>query len=142
MKRIFSVILMLCMLSTFCGSALATDAGFFASPTLSRYTAQLSKGTSKGKITVSYRVVASAPSRVTSIGVSSIKIYKSDGTYVTTISGTTSNGLVLKNTSTHTGTYTYSGVSGTSYYAHVTVFATAGGITSSGTVKTNTVTAP
>lgn len=142
MKRIFSVILMLCMLATFCGSALAADTGVFASPTLSRYTAQLSKGTSKGKITVSYRVVASAPSSITSIGVSSIKIYKADGTYVTTISGTTSNGLVLKNASAHAGTYTYSGVSGTSYYAQVTMFATAGGVTGSGTVKTNTVTAP
>ena len=140
MKRICAFSLMLCLLFTCCGTALAADAGTCSNPTLSTYAAQLAKGSSKGKVIIKYTIIASKIA--SSIGVSSIKIYKSDGTYVTTISGTTSNGLVLKNTSTHTGTYTYSGVSGTSYYAHVTVFATAGGITSSGTVKTNTVTAP
>lgn len=142
MKRIFSTILMFCLLFSFCGSALAADAEVFSSPTLSRYTAQLSRGSSSGKITISYRVGASASTTITSIGVSSIKIYKANGTYVTTITGTTSNGLVGRNASSHSGTYTYSGVSGTSYYAKVTMFATAGGINDSGTVKTNTVTAP
>ncbi len=141
MKRIFSVILMFSLVLTFCGSALAADIELLSSPTLSRYTAQLSQGSS-GKISISYRVSASAPTTISSIGVSSIKIYKANGTYVTTISGTTANGLVVRNASSHSGMYTYSGVSGTSYYAQVTVFATAGGITSSRTVKTNTVTAP
>lgn len=89
---------------------------------------------------IRYQLTASK--MASSIGVSSIKIYKSDGTYITTITGTTANKLIANNKTTYSNTYTYSGVSGTSYYAKVTMFATAGGVTSSGTVKTNTVTAP
>lgn len=142
MKRIFSIILMFSLFFMFSTHALASDAGVFSNPTLSRYTAQLSRGPSKGKITVFYRVSANAPTAINSIGVSSIKIYKANGVYVTTISGTTSNGLVARNVTSHSGTYSYTGVSGTSYYAQVTMFATAGGTTGNGTVKTNMITAP
>ena len=54
----------------------------------------------------------------------------------------TSNGLVRSNASRHRSTYTYTGTSGTSYYAEVTVFAKIGSDYDSRTVTTATVKAP
>ncbi len=140
MKRVLAPFLLICLLFTCCSSVLAADIDVQSNPTLSLYDAKLAKGSSAGKIVIRYQLTASK--MASSIGVSSIKIYKSDGTYITTITGTTANKLIANNKTTYSNTYTYSGVSGTSYYAKVTMFATAGGVTSSGTVKTNTVTAP
>lgn len=140
MKRILTPLLLVCLLFTCCGSALAVDAGVQSNPTLSFYDAKLAAGTTKGKILIRYQLIASKSA--SSIGVSSIKIYKADDTYVTTITGTTANKLIASNKMAYSNTYIYSGVSGTSYYAKVTLFATAGGSTASVTVKTNTLTAP
>ena len=50
--------------------------------------------------------------------------------------------LVRSNASRHRSTYTYTGTSGTSYYAEVTVFAKIGSDYDSRTVTTATVKAP
>lgn len=71
------------------------------------------------------------------IGVASIVIYKSDGSYVTTIKGSTANGLISFNTDRKNGSYTYKGTSGVSYYAVVTITATAGSETDNKTITTN-----
>ena len=125
------------------GSADAVDLGDIdprASRTLSEYNAGLRAGSSSGEIRISYDV--SATNIANSIGVLSIAVYKSDGSYVATITGTTGNGLVINSGSTHDGVYTYKGVSGVSYYTKVTVFATIGSTTDSRTVTTSTVKAP
>lgn len=140
MRRFLSCILAVSLLFACCGSALAADVEPLASTTISKYSAALSPGSSSGQITISYSV--SALSSASSIGVSSIKIYKSNGTQVTTITGTKSNGLMTSGTNKKIGTYTYSGVSGTSYYAVVTLTATVSGVTDSKPVTTNTTTAP
>lgn len=111
-----------------------------ASPTLSSYGVVLTKGSSGGKVIITYDVLANSVAE--SLGVSSIVIYKSSGDYVTTIYPTTLNGLKTSNAMWHRSSYTYSGTSGVSYYAMVTVFATINGVTDSRTVKTNTVAAP
>ena len=74
-----------------------------------------------GKIKITGRETASGV--MTSLGVSVIRIYKSDGTFVTRIYGSTANGLIRENASTFSGSYTYQGVAGTSYYAIVTFVA-------------------
>lgn len=140
MKRFFSCILVLSLLFACCGSALAADVEPLASPTITKYTASLSSGNNSGQVKFFYNVSSSASA--SSIGVSTIKIYKSNGTYVTTITGTTSNGLIASGTNKKVGSYSYSGVSGTSYYAIVTFTATVNGVTDSKTVTTNTATAP
>lgn len=111
-----------------------------ASPTLNAYSVIITKGSSTGKIVITYDVAANTIAD--SVGVSSMKIYKSDGSYVTTIYATSLNGFTTSGSGSHRNSYTYTGTSGTSYYAEVTVFATIKGVTDSRTVTTNTVKAP
>jgi hypothetical protein len=111
-----------------------------ASLTLSFYNAELVAGDSKGVISVDYDVQSSKMASF--IGVESIKIYKADGSYVTTITGTTSNGLVESNSDICKSFYDYKLTSGVSYYAKVKVFATVGSEYDSRTITTSTVKAP
>jgi hypothetical protein len=132
LKRIFTSILALTMIITLsCGASATFDMPTsMASLTLSDYNVGLKAGTISGEIRISYTVTASKPAD--SVGVSSIVIYKADGSYVTTITGTTGNGLILNSDVGHAGTYSYKGTSGVSYYAVVTVFAKVGTISDSG----------
>lgn len=141
MKRTFTFALALTMVLTcFCGAALAATLSPRASLTLSSYEVMLKAGSKSGEIRINYDVTASK--LADSLGVSSIEIYKSNGSYVTTITGSTSNGLICNNDVSHMGVYSYIGTSGVSYYAKVTVFATVGSVSDSRTVTTSTVKAP
>ena len=111
-----------------------------ASITLSGYSATMKAGTTSGELRISYQVNSNMVA--TKLGVSSIKIYKSNGTYVTTISGSTTNGLIRTSSNTHRGTYSYSGTPGTSYYAVVTVFASTSAESDSRDITTATIKAP
>lgn len=138
-KRILSLGLILTLMLTLCGGmALAAEPR--ASSTLTYYPVIILAGDNEGEIKISYDVMANT--KADKVGVSSIKIYKSDGTYVTTITGTTGNGLLRTNASRHSSTYTYEGTSGVTYYAEVTVYAKIGSNSDSRTVTTDTVTAP
>lgn len=138
MKRIFTLILTLSVLLS-CGTvALASEAeGTRSSLTLAGYNVRLLSKT-KGTVTVSFEVTSSK--RATSLGIESIIFYTSDGVQVSSVSGSTSNGLIQSNNSAHAGDYKYSLSSGKSYYAEVTVFAEAGGDYDSRTITTSTVT--
>lgn len=112
-----------------------------SSPTLAIYSAKITQGaTGTGKLIISYDVSANTEAK--EVGVASIKIYKSNGSYVTTITGTTRNSLIATNTERHRSYYTYTGITGTEYYAIVTVTATIGDKTDSKDYTTNTETAP
>lgn len=138
-KRILPFALAIaCVFSMCIGATFAQEAR--ASTTISVYSASASQGSGSGKIKINFDIQAN--STANSLGVSSIEIYKSDGTYVTTINGNTSNGLTRNNASRHKSSYTYTGTSGTSYYAEVTVFAKIGSDYDSRTVTTATVKAP
>mgnify|MGYP000556496307 CR=1 FL=1 len=138
--RIVSCVLTAAIIFMILGNITASASTMRASPTLSSYGVVLTKGSSGGKVIITYDVLANSVAE--SLGVSSIVIYKSSGDYVTTIYPTTLNGLKTSNAMWHRSSYTYSGTSGVSYYAMVTVFATINGVTDSRTVKTNTVAAP
>ena len=124
-----------------CGTALAAnEIEPYASPTLSYYDVELLAGDSRGMLWVDFDVRSGR--LADEVGIEEIKIYRSNGTYVTTITGTTSNGLVETDYNMHMGTYEYKGTSGISYYAEVTVFATIGSTSDSRTITTSTVEAP
>lgn len=139
-RSIISLAIVLAIIITTFGSVTASASTLRSSPTLSSYGAIITKGASTGKIVITYDVLAN--SIADSVGVSSMKIYKSDGSYVTTINATILNGFTTSGHMSHRNSYTYTGTSGTSYYAEVTVFATIDGVTDSRTVTTNTVKAP
>lgn len=126
------------VLSLCCVGASAAEVR--ASTTLFLYSASASSGDSTGEVKINYDVQASKIAD--QVGISTIKIYRSNGTYVTTITGTTQNGLIDTGTSRHKSKYVYKGISGTSYYAAVTVFATVGSDSDDRTVTTDIVTAP
>lgn len=139
LKRVFTSILALTMILTLsCGNSAAFgELAPMSSFTLSDYNVGLKVGVNQGEIRISYDVAASK--RADSLGVSSIAIYRANGSHVATITGTTANKLVRNSTSGNTGTYSYIATSGTSYYAEVTVFATVGSTTDSRMVTTTTV---
>ena len=141
MRRALSIIFAAALLcANFNVSAIATnDIVPYASLTLSYHDAGAVPG-SRGKICIEYDVRSNK--LADSIGVASIRFYKSDGTYVTTIMGTQSNGLVRTNGSRNSGSYEYPLTSGTSYYAEVTLYASVGSETDSRTVTTSTVRIP
>lgn len=62
---------------------------------------------------------------MTSVGATLIKIYTENGSFVKSVNGTSSNGLLELHTgATYMGTYVFDeAVSGESYYAEVTVYA-------------------
>lgn len=141
MKRVLSWILAVIVVCSICGkTAYALESGVYASLTLRDYNARLGKGDSAGNIRISFDVKSTK--MADSLGVSSIVIYTADDEYVTTITGSTRNGLIREDGSIHAGTYPCTLTSGISYYAEVTVFATIGDTSDQRVITTNTVTAP
>ena len=101
--------------------------------------ASLSQGNSSGKLVVDYSITGT--STMDTIGVSKIKVYKSNGSWYKTIYGTV-GGLLKQNRVTVTDSYTITCVSGQSYYCEVTLYAAKNGGSDSRTITTSTVTAP
>lgn len=137
-KRVVPFMLAVALLCALCNGT-ATAAELRGSDILSSYQVKLSAGTNAGEIKISYDVRADVSGTV---GVESIEIRQSDGTYVTTITGTITNGLLKSSTSNHDGTYVYQGTSGIYYYAIVTVSAKSGALYDSRDVKTGIAKAP
>ena len=140
-KRLLSIIATLALFVACCPIAYASDIQPRASEYLSQYTIALTEGDSAGEIKVIYSIIPTR--KATVAGLSKIEIYKENGSYVTTIFGNTTNGLLTTLTTAYcSGTYVYSGVSGTSYYAKVTVYG--GNATASDTrnITTRTVASP
>lgn len=131
-KRFPSLGLVALILSVCCVTALAAETR--ASTTLTSYAVTVATGSNSGEIKISYDIKASGIAE--KVGISSLKIYKSDGTYITTISGTIKNGLIRTDTNRHRASYIYTGTSGTSYYAVATVFADVSPDSDSKTVTT------
>ena len=112
-----------------------------ASDYVARYSVSAHQGENRGQIDIDCYI--SANWAVPKIGVSTIEIYKSDGSHVITIQGTTSNGLLSSKTSVvHGLTYTYKGVPGTTHYAKVTLCAGTNSDYDVRNVQTQKVTAP
>ena len=121
LRRSIIVFLILCLLS---GSALAIynppDSQEASSYIAASSASVMSGGT--GKLKVEFIVLGT--NTMSSIGATTIRIYKSNGTYVTTIRYTDAgrSGMMGYNTSYHSDCETISVSSGT-YYAKVYVYA-------------------
>lgn len=105
------------------------------------YSVSAQQGSYRGQIDIVCNIAAKSP--VQKIGVLKIEIYQSDGQRITTIHGTTSNGLLSsKSNLIHIVTYTYKGTPGMSYYAKVTLCAGSASNYDTRLVRTQTVKAP
>lgn len=139
-KRMVSIFMGLVLAVTLTSNlAGATEITPYASEYLSLYTASMATGSSTGAVKINYTVYATRVSDL--VGASSIAIYKANGSYVTTITGTVENGMLLENSRTQMSSYTYYGESGTSYYAIVTAYAARGSGSDAIGVRTNDATA-
>lgn len=118
--RSISVILVIVFLVSAPVHAMAAEAR--ASAWFTGYGASI-VASGNGKINIEFRVVGTGT--MTKLGASTIDIYKSNGTFVKTISYTASgNGYMMGyNTAFHSGSVPYSGVAGQKYYAVVNFFA-------------------
>ncbi len=138
-KRCLAFLLALSLVTAFCSvPVLALEDR--ASKTLSSYLAVMEPGDKSGQLLFTYNICAN--DFADSVGISSIALYNSKGVYMTTILGSTTNGLIEENDFTCTGSYSHTAVSGNSYYAAITVFAEIGDDYDSRTVTTKIVTAP
>lgn len=138
-KAIATFLALLTLVGAICTPAYAIEIEPRESYVFSTYWTSMYEGENKGEVIVAFSVMCSHATSV--IGVSSIEIYKSDGTYVHTEEGTVENGL-LRNGGNCANLYVYQGQSGVPYYAVVNFYGVADGITDTRTVLTNTVTAP
>ena len=140
-SRLSLIIIAVIVFVSCCPVASASDVQPRASEYLSQYTVALAEGDSAGEIKVIYSIMPTR--RATMAGLSKIEIYTANGSHVTTIYGSTNNGLLTTLTTAYcSGTYVYSGISGISYYAKVTVYG--GDATASDTriITTRTAVAP
>lgn len=143
MKRLVSATLAILFALSCCFGAVSAEGGIMplASPTIMGQGANMRPGKVSGELRISYNI--NATSAADEVGVSMIELYKSDGSYVDTIYGTTSNGLVRTSAWKNMGTYSYTNAeSGEFYFAIVTLYATIGSLSDSETVTTATVKAP
>ncbi len=141
-KLTFLLTSLILSIMCFCQIASAAESPARASLYLSSYGAYLSAESSSytGTLNIEFDVVAAQRSDY--VGVSELIIYKSNGSRVAAITGSTRNGLLRANALAHAYTYLYNGTPGTSYYAVVTVYAEKDGGSDSRTITTNTCVAP
>lgn len=139
-KRLFSLFCITLLITSLVTTAKAGSIQPYASDYLAKYTIAMGPGSNAGELLLAYSVVGTG--NATTTGIKKLDVYKANGTYVTTIYGTTSNKLLRSSSSYNSGTYTYKGVSGTSYYMLVTVYAGDSYGSDTRTVTTNTVKAP
>lgn len=140
-KRIVQILLVFAIVVASVPDAYASgDITPYASNYLNRYLVTLVSGDSSGEVVLSFSI--RAMDKMSLLGLSKVEIYRSNGAYVTTIFGNTTNGLLGSSASYHSGMYTYHGASGVSYYAVATVYAGNSSGSDSRSVTTNTVKAP
>ena len=78
----------------------------------------------------------SASGMMDKLGASKIDLYTSSGSYVITLSSENYSNMIKSSTSHHDSSVTYSGNSGTSYYAVITFYAELNGNTTSAAFTT------
>lgn len=139
-KRLSALFIIIALLVSCCQLVSASNIQPRASEYLSRYTVALGPGDETGEVKLAFSVTAT--DTMSQVGISKVEIYKSNGSYVTTIYGNSTNKLLGYSTEHHSGCYIYNGVSGTSYYAKVTVYAKDSTGSDSRIVTTATAKAP
>lgn len=111
LKRTTTLLLALCLLFSCWG--MEADAAVYSSNYFSSYGGFI-HNEGGGKIVFSGTITA--VHTMERLGITRILIYKGDGTYVKTVYGSTSNGLLWDNRATFGADYTYYGDPNSSYY--------------------------
>ena len=107
------------------------------SPYTNAYIESMTGALSKSGDTLNVNFSVFGTGRMTSIGASCIKIYTSGGTLVKTFWSAYNPSMLGSNTYSYSGTVSYDGTDGTTYYAVITGYASYGG--GSGTETYTTV---
>ena len=136
-NRVLCLALVVVLALALCGGSLAAVQG---STTLAAYGVWAYTGDNSGELDIHYQISANYPADA--LGISVLKIYKSDGTREATIYGSLSNRLIAQGLADVNRVYTYKGDPGTTYYAVATVTATIGEDYDYRYVTTNTATTP
>ena len=137
MKRsIAMTICVILLVSLFCGPVKAAT---YSSEYLYRYNGTLSTGNRSGELSLNFSTIARGA--MTSIGISRFDVYSADGSFVKSVNGSTSNGLLASNTPSHSGAHTIKVTSGQRYYLEVTFIAKNSLGSDSKWTTTNTATA-
>lgn len=133
MALVFTSLVLL--IASLCQAAGAIEVSPRASYYLDNYGASLYQGDASGSVIVEFTV--SANEKADRVGVSRLSVYKGDGTYVTSITGSVANGLLKENVKTHLGGYTYYGEPNEVYYMVLTMYAERNGGSDSRRYTTN-----
>lgn len=136
-KRKISFILLVCVALVCVVSTRALAQTRFSNY-IDSYLVQAYQGNSRGEVYIDFFIKANAI--VPKIGALKIEIYQSNGSYVTTIKGSTINSLLsAESNSFYSFSYHYTGVPGMSYYAKVTLCAGTSSDYDTRVVRTQTV---
>lgn len=119
MALVFTSLVLL--IASLCQAVAAIEVSPRASQYLDGYGAYLYQGDTSGAVRVEFTV--SANEKADRVGVSKLSIYKGDGTYITSVTGTVANGLLKEGVKTHMGEYTYYGEPNEVYYMVLTMYA-------------------
>lgn len=136
-KRFLSIIVTVAVVLSLSANAFA-DFTPMSNPNIASTYGYISKA-GNGKIEIHFRVLAEGQMAV--LGASSIAIYKSNGSYVTTLSSDVYDNMLSSNTAIYYSSVPYSAESGQTYYAVITFYADSGSTTSTTTYTTASVTA-
>lgn len=135
MKRFLSAILVLTLIFSMCSAAFAEEITPRANPYINSKSGSIACAGS-GKININFRVNASDV--MTTLGASKIELYKADGTWLKTFYSSAFANMLGANTYTYASSVSYNGVSGESYYAVITFYASCDRGSSTATYTTNT----
>ncbi len=138
-RRIIAAILMLALLTAMLAFPAAAQEE--VSTYFEYYNATLAPGSNQGRIVLSYSYKTSMGG-ITKCGISMIKVYYASGAHYTTISGSTSNGLLRTTGGVISGSYTISCNAGDTFYCVVTFIEQSSASTIYEYVTTNTARAP
>lgn len=135
-KRFLSMVLALTLIFSMSTVAFAADIMPRANPYInSKYGSIASAGS--GKININFSVDAS--DIMTTLGANKIELYKADGAYLKTFYSSSYPNMLGSNTYTYGSSVSYNGVSGESYYAVITYYASCSKGSSTSTLTTLTV---
>lgn len=141
MKKRKLILALLVPIVLLCTGKIQAHAQTRASQYINNYVVSAAQGSNRGEVNIDFSIQANTV--VSKIGALKIEIYRSNGGLVTTLYGSPSNGLLSPRNSIIYGiSYHYKGISGTSYYAIVTLCAGTSSDYDTRVVRTQTVKAP
>lgn len=135
MKRFLSAILVLTLIFSMCSAAFAEEITPRANPYINSKSGSIARAGS-GRININFLVNASDV--MTTLGASKIELYKADGTWLKTFYSSAFANMLGSNTFTYGSSVSYNGVSGESYYAVITFYASCDRGSSTSTYTTTT----